>query len=299
MMNRLLLITLISVFCGTVSAQSPVFDRLELYYSQGHYKKVYKQSDKLLNKPEYDYSKIPAFYRALSTFQLSENRQWARTRPHALKDAVAMYKSLLETSDGQEVIENHLDDVAALKQDLLNRVGDLKRDGRKNEADELQLIVVQLFEQIPVINDETPLEELRPAEIVSEFSFDAGNRDEIVLFARQQLGKPYVYAGDTPSGFDCSGFTSYVFGAYKIELPRRSGEQYSDAKKVKESKVQKGDLVFFDNGSGVNHVGLIVSEKGQSPVMIHASTTKGIVITEIQSSEYWNKRLKGYGTFLD
>ncbi len=299
-MTRLLLIGLIGLFCGTVSAQTPAFDRLELYYSQGHYLKVYKQSGKLLDKPEYDYSRVPAFYRALSTFQLTENKQWSRTRPHALEDAKALYLKLLSTSDGQEVIENHLNDVAALKQDLLNRIGDLKREGSQKESDELSLIVAELFEQVPVINDEVPIEKPTPSEeVVREFSFDSKNRDEIVEFAKQQLGKPYVYTGSTPAGFDCSGFTSYVLSAYKVNLPRRSSDQYTNSKKLKENKVQKGDLVFFDNGSGVNHVGMIVSEQGEAPVMIHASTSKGIVITEIHNSEYWNKRLKGYGTFLE
>lgn len=299
-MARLISFLFLLAVCGTVSAQSPVFDRLELYYSQGHYKKVYSQSGKLLNKPEYDYSRVPTFYRALSTFQLSENKQWLKTRPHALEDATELYLGLLKTSDGQEVIENHLEDVAALKQDLMNRIGDLQRDGRSGEAEKLQAIIVKLFDQVPIIHDETiPVEEAKPEEVVEEFTFNARNRDEIILFAKQQLGKPYVYAGNSPSGFDCSGFTSYVFSAYKINLPRRSRDQYDSSKKVKESKVQKGDLVFFDNGSGVNHVGLIVSEQGESPVMIHASTTKGIVITEIQSSSYWSKRLKGYGTFLE
>lgn len=299
-MTRFVLLLFAGILCGAVTAQTPAFDRLELYYSQGHYRKVYSQSGKLLNKPEYDYSKVPTFYRALSIFQLSENRQWLRVRPYALEEAKELYLGLLKTSDGQEVIENHLDDVAVLKQDLLNRIGDLQREGRQKDAEELRLIVAQLFEEIPSIKDEAPVEQPKPTEeVVQEFSFDARNRDEIILFAKQQLGRPYVHAGNTPSGFDCSGFTSYIFSAYNINLPRRSKDQYDGAKKVRENKVQKGDLVFFDNGSGVNHVGLIVSERGEPPVMIHASTTKGIVITDIRSSEYWNKRLKGYGTFLE
>lgn len=298
-MNRIVLALLVSMIVGVVSAQSPAFDRLELYYTQGHYKKVYKESGKLLNKPEYDYSKLPAFYRALSTFQLTENKQWAKARPNALRDATEMYASIMSTNEGLGVIDDHLDHVTALKQDLLNRVGDLKREARQTEADELQSVIAKLFEQVPIINDEIKEVEKPVKEPIVEFSFDAKNRDELILFAKQQLGKPYVYAGNTPSGFDCSGFTSYIFSAYKIELPRRSGEQYDQSKKIKENKVQKGDLVFFDNGSGVNHVGIIVSEQGDIPVMIHASTSKGIVLTEIPSSEYWNKRLKGYGTFLE
>lgn len=299
LMSRLVLLLSVLFVCGMVSAQTPAFDRLELYYNQGHYKKVYKESGKLLNKPEHDYSKVPAFYRALSTFQLSENSQWLKARPNSLEDARKMYLDLLATSDGHQVIESHLEDVAALKQDLLNRIGDLQREGKQKDSDILSAVVHDLFEQIPVINDETPVNKSQKEEIVKEFSFNSKNRDEIILFAKQQLGKPYVHSGNTPSGFDCSGFTSYIFSAYQINLPRRSREQYDNSKKIKENKVQKGDLVFFDNGSGVNHVGLIVSEQGESPIMIHASTSQGIVITDIHSSSYWNKRIKGYGTFLE
>lgn len=281
------------------NAQNANFDRLELLYSQGHYTKVYKQTGKFLDNPEYDYSRIPTFYRALSIFQLSENKQWLKARPHAIADAKELYIKLKSTTEGLELIENHMDQITALKQDLMNRIGDLKREGRENDASELQLLIADLFDAVPLIKEEKPIKETKPVEEVTEFSFDAKNRDEIILFAKQQLGKPYVYAGNSPSGFDCSGFTSYVFSAYQINLPRRSRDQYDGAKKIKESNVKKGDLVFFDNGSGVNHVGLIISEKGESPVMIHASTSQGIVITDIKSSDYWNKRLKGYGTFLD
>ena len=298
-MNRFIIVILLVFSTGILFAQNPAFDKLELYYSQGHYKKVFKQSGKLLNNPDYDYSRVPTLYRSLSVFQLSENPQWLRARPHAIEDAKQLYLGLLKTSDGQEVIESHITEITALKQDLLNRIGDLKVQNKQKEADELKQVVAELFDHIPVINDEVPTVKPKPTEVVEEFSFDAKNRNEIILFAKQQLGKPYVYAGTTPAGFDCSGFTSYVFSAYNITLPRRSRDQFDGAKKIKENKVQKGDLVFFDNGSGVNHVGLIVSELGETPVMIHASTSKGIVITDIKSSEYWMKRIKGYGTFLE
>lgn len=298
-MKQYLVIILSFLIVHFSHGQNANFDKLELLYSQGHYSKVYKQTGKLLDNPENDYSRIPTFYRALSIFQLSENRQWAKSRPHAIADAKEMYLKLQATQEGLAVIENHLDQVVALKQDLMNRIGDLKREGRENDASELQFLVSDLFDAIPVIKEEKPIKEVKPIEEIAEFSFDSKDRDEIILFAKQQIGKPYVYAGSTPSGFDCSGFTSYVFSAYKINLPRRSVDQYDGSKKVKENNVKKGDLVFFDNGSGVNHVGLIVSEKGESPVMIHASTSQGIVITDIKSSEYWSKRLKGYGTFLE
>ena len=82
------------------------------------------------------------------------------------------------------------------------------------------------------------------------------------------------------------------------ELPRRAVEQYESSRKVKPKNVQKGDLVFFDSGSGISHVGLIISEKGKPLVMIHASSSKGVIITEIEQSDYWLTRLYGFGTFM-
>lgn len=75
---------------------------------------------------------------------------------------------------------------------------------------------------------------------------------EVVNIARTLLGIPYVYGGEDPSGFDCSGFTQYVFGKAGISIPRTAGAQRSAATPV--SNPQPGDLVFF--GSPVWHVGI-------------------------------------------
>lgn len=76
----------------------------------------------------------------------------------------------------------------------------------------------------------------------------------IVSIAEQYIGTPYVYGGASPSGFDCSGFTQYVFGKAGISLPRTAAQQYAAATPV--SDPQPGDLVFF--GSPVWHVGIYV-----------------------------------------
>lgn len=289
-----------TVWAGTSSAQSSALNRLELYYSQGYYKKVYKQSGKLLDKPENDYSLIPSFYRALSIFQLSDNQQWIKSRFHSYDEAIELYSKLLLSNEGLAIIENHLTEVSALKQDLINRVSILKHTGNDKDADKIALVINSCFDGVSMTAETTPnITESPEKEAIEEFTFDAKNRDEIVHFAEKYLGTPYVYSGTTPTGFDCSGFTSYVMSAYHVNLPRRSEEQYNEAKKIKENKVKKGDLVFFDSGKGVNHVGIIISEQGQPPIMIHASTSKGIVITEITKSDYWKKRLKGYGSVLE
>ncbi len=74
----------------------------------------------------------------------------------------------------------------------------------------------------------------------------------VIAIAKQYVGTPYVYGGATPSGFDCSGFTMYVFGKAGISIPRTASAQQAAATPV--SSPQPGDLVFF--GSPAYHVGI-------------------------------------------
>lgn len=113
--------------------------------------------------------------------------------------------------------------------------------------------------------------------------------------AKAQLGVPYKWAGTDPSGFDCSGFTSYVFEQAAIQIPRRAVEQYAYCKPVAPTEACAGDLVFFSNGGEVNHVGLLISAKGAPKQMIHASSSIGISIVDIDASAYWSVRIVGYG----
>ena len=124
-------------------------------------------------------------------------------------------------------------------------------------------------------------------------------RIKIVATAKEQLGVPYVWAGSSPNGFDCSGFTSYVMKKHGMDLPRRAGDQYESSTKLKAKDAKKGDLVFFNNGSGISHVGIVISDKGEPLVMIHSASSTGIIITEVEKSEYWMKRLHGYGTYVN
>jgi cell wall-associated NlpC family hydrolase len=69
-------------------------------------------------------------------------------------------------------------------------------------------------------------------------------------------GVPYRYGGSTPRGFDCSGFTSYVYRKVGVRLPHSATAQMHKARKISRSKARKGDLVFFRSGSRAYHVGI-------------------------------------------
>lgn len=115
----------------------------------------------------------------------------------------------------------------------------------------------------------------------------------LVDHAQRLLGSPYRYAGSDPSGFDCSGLTTYLFANAGVELPRTAAEQAEVGRWVALDELGPGDLVFFANGDRKpHHVGLVVSRPGERLTMIHASTSSGVEETEIPSSDYWLRRLR-------
>ncbi|QKS72696.1 S-layer homology domain-containing protein [Paenalkalicoccus suaedae] len=114
--------------------------------------------------------------------------------------------------------------------------------------------------------------------------------DDIVNNAKKHIGVPYLFGGTTPAGFDCSGYARYVFNESGISLPRTTGEQYSTGQHVAKSNLQKGDLVFFNtSGRGVSHSGIYMGGNQ----FIHASSSRGIIISDINDPYYWGSRYIG------
>jgi peptidoglycan DL-endopeptidase CwlO len=286
-------------FTSFAKAQVPEFDKLEMLYAQNHYKMVYRKANRLLDVPDYDWSQIPKLYKALSLFQLSQNDHWLINHPNALDEAASLMNEIKKSSDGRKVFNAHMYEISFLKHDLLAWAEDLKRRNKKEEFDHLQKAISGLFDEIPDLEYQNGnTNEFATTNKDAELDMYAKERLALVEYAKKFIGTPYVWAGNEPTGFDCSGFTSYVMKNYKKELPRRAVDQYNSSRQLKEKNVMMGDLVFFDNGSGISHVGMIVSEKGKPLVMIHASSSKGVVITEIEKSDYWLKRLYGFGTYV-
>ena len=110
---------------------------------------------------------------------------------------------------------------------------------------------------------------------------------QVVDYAKQYLGTPYVYGGNGPSSFDCSGFTSYVYRHFGYTLNRTASGQLSNGTSVSKSELQPGDLVFFryNTSKAASHVGIYIGG-GQ---FIHASTnTYTVKIDTLTSGHYAN-----------
>lgn len=112
--------------------------------------------------------------------------------------------------------------------------------------------------------------------------------EKIVAFAKQYIGYRYVYGGASPgTGFDCSGFTSYVYKQFGYtSINRTAAGQYKNGTSVSKAELQAGDLVFFASGGSIYHVGIYIGN-GQ---FIHASTSSvGVVISDLNSAHYTSR----------
>ena len=116
----------------------------------------------------------------------------------------------------------------------------------------------------------------------------ADRAQRLMGIANQYIGVPYVFGGNDPSGFDCSGFTRYVYSAVGIDLPRMADEQYNVGYTVPRSYLEPGDLVFFTTYlPGISHVGIYIGNNQ----FINAASD-GVSIDSLDS-HYWSSRYIG------
>lgn len=135
--------------------------------------------------------------------------------------------------------------------------------------------------------------------IALELDSNAEQRNKIAYSAHSHLGANYVYGGEKPTGFDCSGFTKYIYKtSIGINLPHGSKLQSKLGNKIKLKKAQKGDLIFFKKGNKINHVGIIYKLKKDEIWVIHSTTSKGVILEDIKKNPYWQKKVVAIRSIL-
>ena len=150
-------------------------------------------------------------------------------------------------------------------------------------------LIVFLFTSCSTINS--------PALVNTSSKFDAETalRIELVTEASRYIGSNYKYGGTSPkTGFDCSGFTSYVFEQFGVSLPHQSGSQAAVGQSISINHVVAGDLVYFSrNGSRIFHVALVEKRDENGITVIHSTTSRGVIRENITQSDYWKPKIAG------
>ncbi len=120
-------------------------------------------------------------------------------------------------------------------------------------------------------------------------------RQEVVKYALQYQGSGYKYAGTSPrTGFDCSGFTSFVFKQFDIPMSTSSSAQSKEGRSVNLNAVQPGDLIIFGkNSRNIQHVALVVERNRDGIVCIHSTTSRGVIRENVSTSAYWKPLMLG------
>ncbi len=134
------------------------------------------------------------------------------------------------------------------------------------------------------------LKNFRGASSISRGRGNSRKAQILLSMARQFVGVPYVWAGRSPSGFDCSGFIYYVFDQLGYGLPRMADGQFEVGVPVSRNSLEPGDLVFFETYEpGPSHVGIYIG----NDQFIHASSGAGHVTVTPLNKAYYRERYLG------
>ena len=123
----------------------------------------------------------------------------------------------------------------------------------------------------------------------------SNTRKSIIRTADSLRGVPYLAGGTTPRGFDCSGFTQYVFAKSGISLLRRADQQYENGRKIHPNQLRPGDLVFFQTTSRrISHVGIYAG----NDMFIHSPSKGKNVSYTSMNNPYWKPRYRGSVSYI-
>ena len=143
-------------------------------------------------------------------------------------------------------------------------------------------VTVEASEKPAVKGDDTP-----SATVVLE---NASVAENVICTALTFSGVRYKFGGTTTKGMDCSGLLYVSFKEHNIDMPRVSYQMAEKGQRIKVKNVTKGDLLFFKTGKRgkkINHVGLVVDVKGDEIRFIHATSSRGVIVSSLREG-YWN-----------
>ena len=114
---------------------------------------------------------------------------------------------------------------------------------------------------------------------------DIGSRAARIAF--QQVGTPYLYGGNSPRGFDCSGLVHFSYSAVGHSVPRTTGALWTTAQPIPRSELRAGDVLFFNVDGKMSHVGLYIGERR----FVHAPSSGKFVSVASLESPYYSRSL--------
>ncbi len=266
----------------SLNAQSKKEKKLHILYNKGKYEKSEKLANKMLTK---DRSNPYALY-VLAFLKLNDAKR-SRSVSSSRRLVLQAIEKRNKIGDKQLSLYKQLNDSI---HDYVFFLVDSESLKRKYNRSYIRLLAKEFNDTIPAFY--TLDQFSSPTKVVTDFSelsFDDSLRKVMLIFAQNLEGTPYKWAGETPKGgFDCSGFTMYVFNSIGIELPHNAQKQSELIKNHKSLENAKpGDMVFFGSFNKkhfyTQHAGIIYSKNGDDIEVIHC-VSNGVNIEGKDSS---------------
>mgnify|MGYP006149370451 CR=1 FL=1 len=269
-----------------ISSQSKKVDRINLLFGQENYRIVERKCNRIIKKEKLDESNIYSLYSSLSSYMLEDDLNYKKLIFSCNKTITILDENKIEFSIASINVSNY-------KHKIENDIALLKKKNKLDDANELFESYQKIFKSSSKSYANLIITEAnKPITIVNEST--------IINYAKSYLGIPYLYGGNNRSGFDCSGFTKDVYLKYNRTLPRTAKDQSTYCDKIKFKNIKSGDLLFFGKSNNkISHVGIAIKHKGEELQMIHASSSNGIIISNVTSNSYWFPKFQFAGKIID
>jgi cell wall-associated NlpC family hydrolase len=223
--------------------------------------------------------------------QVTHFRAEVQRRERELKHAhAAQVQVVAQRAAARASIQSQLSERRALLSSIHSEIQRLKAEEAARQAELQREAQARLAAQQQASSQQALAQTVTPAPtptVTPPAPPPSSRGSSVVAIAARYVGTPYVWGGASPSGFDCSGFTMYVYAQVGVSLPHNAAAQYGYGSPVSRGSLAPGDLVFFD---GLGHVGIYVGGN----TFIHAPHTGDVVkystITGWYASTYYGAR---------
>lgn len=306
MKNRVFLILLFLTFGFQSFTQDRKVEVLELLYQQKNYRTILRKTSRLINKKGYVDNELVHLFQAVAFAKLSEDKRYLNSHSKVLAKSTEAYENYYELDKGFGFLQKEsvlLTDLGVIYKKAKKKVS-IQSDAYIYVMQKSNAPQVIQKEQVIIVKNE-PGKKVDYPQVFKASEVDTvceipyfSEEDKMITYAKKFIGVPYVYGGTGEGGFDCSGYTQYILNTYGHQLPRSARTQHGDIESIKVKHAKKGDLVFFSKNrrkSNITHVGIVISEEGENLTMIHASSSRGIMITDVSTNTYWKPRMVAAG----
>ena len=302
-LKKQLLLCVLIVISNLMFAENDL-NKVEALFNAGKYEKSYKKSEKLKGESAY-YKKAKTYYLlGFSLLNIQNNQAKKLGVFNREKSIISYVMKGVKYQKSNSELKRFKQFFQGFTQLAKKRLLQSKKLRKEREWKGIAELLAQQFndttpaywEAHKVIEEAEVKEEVLAAkenEVFVKELLRNSKRDSIIRWARTYIGTPYVFAGVSRKGIDCSGFTSTVLNHFGSNLPHSCKNQATLGKKTKQYKA--GDLALFgyksSNGTvKPSHVGIVISNYPEPLKVIHATSSLGVRIDDVKASSYWKPK---------